>query len=170
MKKNTVFVVILLVIGMQIFADENLGELENINIGWQLFNNKADYTKLNILGLNPLFFYNGNYGLLGRSPFGLIPRSLLRKTWGAEDLFPRIRQDFKEKSSIPKSLLLGEQGIYKNSQENNWFGFLLVVAGYSIIWTDAYKNPLRYRYFEDAWERRQQIEKRMYKNITGNND
>jgi hypothetical protein len=31
---------------------------------------------------------------------GLIPRSLRRKTGGAEDLFLRIRKDFKEKSSI----------------------------------------------------------------------
>jgi hypothetical protein len=39
--------------------------------------------------------------------FGLIPRSLLRKTGGAGDLFPRVRKDFKEKFSIPRSLLLG---------------------------------------------------------------
>jgi hypothetical protein len=128
---------------MQTFADENLSEFEKINIGWRLFNNKAEYTKLNMLGLNPLFFYNGNYGLLNM-----------------ENIFQNNGTQ-------------NEQSIYKNSQENNWFGFLLVVASTSIIWIDAYKNPLRYRYFENVWERQQQqqqIEERMYRNIIRNNN
>jgi hypothetical protein len=139
MKRNTFFVVILLVIGMQTFADENLGELENINIGWQLFNNKTGSTKLNILGLNPLFFYSRNHGLLNMG------------------------------NIFQNNDIQNEQNIYKNSQENNWFEFLLVAASYSIIWTDAYKNPLRYRYFEDVWEQ-QQIEERMYRNIIRTNN
>jgi hypothetical protein len=126
-----------LIIGVQAFADENLSGLENINIERQLFNNKTEYTKLNLLGLNPLFFYNRNYDLLNMENI--------------------IQNDGTQ----------SEQSIYKNSQENNWLGFLLVVAGYSIIWTDAYKNPLRYRYFENVWERQHQIEKRMYRNING---
>jgi hypothetical protein len=139
MKRNIVFVVIVLMIGMQTFADENLRELKSINIEWQLCNNKAAYTKLNISGFNPLFFYNRNYGLLNM-----------------ENIF----QDNGTQN---------EQSLYKNSQENDWFGFLLVVAGYSVIWTDAYKNPLRYRYFENVWERQQQ-EESMYRNIIRNND
>jgi hypothetical protein len=48
-------------------------------------------------------------GRLGKfySQWGLIPRSLLRNTGGVGDLFPHIRKDFKEKSSIPRSLLRG---------------------------------------------------------------
>jgi hypothetical protein len=125
---------------MQTFADENLNELKNINIGWSLFNNKVEYMKLNMLGLNPLFFYNRNYGLLNME------------------------------NIIQNNDTQREQRIYQNSQENNWLGFLLVVAGYSIIWTDAYKNPLKYRYFEDTWERQQQMKESMYRNIIRNND
>jgi hypothetical protein len=40
--------------------------------------------------------------LLGRSPFGVIPRPLGRKTGGVGDLFPHIHKYFKEKSSIPR--------------------------------------------------------------------
>jgi hypothetical protein len=35
---------------------------------------------------------------------GIIPRPLGRKAGGAGDLFPRIRKDFNEKSSIPRPL------------------------------------------------------------------
>jgi hypothetical protein len=38
---------------------------------------------------------------------GLISRPLGRKTGGVGDLFPHKRKDFKEKSSIPRSLLRG---------------------------------------------------------------
>ncbi len=43
----------------------------------------------------------------GEDDFNEIFRSLLRKTGGAGDLFPRIRKDFKEKSSIPRCLQRG---------------------------------------------------------------
>jgi hypothetical protein len=43
--------------------------------------------------------------LLGRNPSGLILRNLLRKIEGG-DLFPHIRKEFKEKSSISRSKIL----------------------------------------------------------------
>jgi hypothetical protein len=180
MKRNTVFLVILLIFGTQTFADENLSELENINIEWQLLNNKTEYTNLNILGFNPLFLYNRNYGLLNEavsklqfwnSNLGFKGKSG-HLTAFSKSLFqnqPGFGTSSNMKNIIQNNDIQSEQSIYQNSEENNWLGFLLVVAGYSIIWTDAYKNPLKYRYFENVWER-QQIEERMYRNIIKNND
>ncbi|MDR0638729.1 MAG: hypothetical protein LBG27_07510 [Spirochaetaceae bacterium] len=43
-----------------------------------------------------------NYKINDLIPIGLILRPLGRKSGGAEDLFPRIHKDFREKSSIPR--------------------------------------------------------------------
>lgn len=136
MKRNIVFAAMAVIIGIQTFADENVNEMGNIHIGWPLFIDKADHTKLNF---NSLFSYNRNYSLLSK-----------------ETIFYNNSAERKQSG-------------YKNSQENNWIGFLLVVAGSLIIWTDAYKNPLRHRYFESVWEHQQQ-EERMYRNLIRNND
>lgn len=139
MKGNAVSVVILLLIGMQTFADDNSSDLENINIEWQLFD-KTEHMKLNILGVNQLFFYNKDHGSLA-----------------AENVF--------QNNAIQR-----EQSVSKNSQKNYWFGSLLLLAGYSLIWADAYENPVKYRYFEDKWERQRKIEEETYGNIIRNND
>jgi hypothetical protein len=128
MKKNIFLLVILLIINMQPFADENLIELESINSIRPLFTYRIENAELNLLGLNPLFFNTWHYGL-------------------------SLNVYEKYKSIFQNNITQNEQNIYQTSQANNWIGFLIVMAGYSILWTDAYTNPLRYRYWENAWER-----------------
>jgi hypothetical protein len=145
MKKIIILGIMVFIISHQIFADENLNEFENFNFDWELFNyhfpndnGLSSYS--NLLGLNPVFFFNNYYGL-----------SLNMN----EDVF---LYDIQRK-----------QNIYKSSQENDWLGFLLVMAGYSIFLTDVYKNPLKYSCWENVWEHNQ-VEEKMYRNIIKNNN
>jgi hypothetical protein len=111
----------------QTFADEDSSELEIINWVQLVFEYTMENPESNLPRRNPLFF--SHYGLL----LNIYRKNVYETT-------------FQFNSTH------NEQTISQNSQENDWLGFLLIMAGYSIIWADAYRDPVRYKYLENAWE------------------
>jgi hypothetical protein len=126
--KNILLVTMLLILNLQAFADEDSSEVEIVNLAQPIFGYTMATPKLNLPRRNPLFF----------SHYGLFSNMYGKNVY--ENIFHL-------------NSTRNEQNVSQNSQENNWLGFLLIMAGYSIIWTDAYRDPLRYRYLENEWER-----------------
>jgi hypothetical protein len=140
MKIIAIFLAIFLINITYICSDENSNELKNITFSWQLCNNGIESTSIDFMDLNPLFFNNGN------SYFSL-------------NTFEHNNQNNGTRNEEEK---------YITAQDgNNWLGFLLGIAIYSIIWTNAYKNPQSQKYLNEVWEKKFEEDK-LYQRIIKN--
>ncbi|MDR0289877.1 MAG: hypothetical protein LBI06_02975 [Treponema sp.] len=100
MGKIIVFLAIFFLSLPMAFADDNLGEFEDIYFAWQFSYYKFKGQAINFANLNPLFFHNGNY--------------LLRDSWD------NIRNLKSGNSRNNNAVAQGEENLY---------GLLLFFAG-----------------------------------------
>jgi hypothetical protein len=99
---------------------------------WQLFNNDNTEMELDFININPLFC-SCDRAILNEYQFFNIIDNNIKNNW-----------DKRNNNTV-------------DNNGNDWVGFILGIAAYSIIWADYYNNPEawdKYKYLNDEWEKR----------------